>query len=152
MCGIVGFNWSDDKLIRKISEEISYRGPDDSGHFVDEKVSLGFRRLSIQDLSPKGAQPMIRSQYSIVFNGEIYNFKEIRDELSDYDFTTGTDTEVILYAYDKWGLKCLEKFNGMFAFCLYDKKNSSCLWLVIGLEKNHFIILTRMASLHSALS
>ncbi len=125
MCGIIGFNWKDRKLLKKQLDLIKYRGPDDSGHFTDSKISLGHNRLSIIDLSKKGKQPMTYLNYTITFNGEIYNFKEIKEELKkhNYKFKTNSDTEVIIYAYDKWKEKCLNKFNGMFAFCIYDKKN-----------------------------
>lgn len=123
MCGIIGFNWKDRKLIKKTTDRIKYRGPDDSGYFSDDFVSLGHRRLSIIDLSKKAKQPMKRQQYQIIFNGEIYNYKEVKDQLPEYSFTTNSDTEVIIYAYDKWKEKCLDKFNGMFALCIYDNKN-----------------------------
>ena len=123
MCGIIGLNW-EDTSIKKGVEEIKHRGPDDSGTFVKNGISLGSVRLSIQDLSSKGHMPMVseNGNYVITFNGEIYNFKEVKEKLKGYKFKSGTDTEVILNAYDKWGPKCLEKFNGMFAFCIYDKK------------------------------
>lgn len=123
MCGIIGFNWKDRKLIKKAADIIKYRGPDDSGYFSDDFVSLDHRRLSIIDLSRKAKQPMKRLQYQIIFNGEIYNYKEVKDQLKEYSFQTNSDTEVIIYAYDKWKEKCLEKFNGIFAFCIYDNKN-----------------------------
>ena len=123
MCGIIGFNWKDKALIKKATTLIRYRGPDDSGEYIDKNVSLGHARLSIIDLSRKAKQPMNTSNYSIIFNGEIYNYKEIKKELKEYKFETNSDTEVIIYAYDKWKEKCLDKFNGMFALCIYDKKN-----------------------------
>ena len=123
MCGIIGFNWKDRKLIKKAADIIKYRGPDDSGYFSDDFISLGHRRLSIIDLSRKAKQPMKRLQYQIIFNGEIYNYKEVKDQLKEYSFQTNSDTEVIIYAYDKWKEKCLEKFNGMFALCIYDNQN-----------------------------
>lgn len=123
MCGIIGFNWKDRKLIKKAADILKYRGPDDSGYFSDNFISLGHRRLSIIDLSRKAKQPMKRLQYQIIFNGEIYNYKEVKDQLKEYSFQTNSDTEVIIYAYDKWKEKCLEKFNGMFALSIYDNKN-----------------------------
>jgi len=123
MCGIVGLNWKDEKLIKELRDIIAYRGPEDKGHFVDNNVSLGHRRLSIIDLSKKGKQPMqVGKRYSITFNGEIYNYKEIKKELKGKKFQSDSDTEVIVQAYDKWGKDCLKKLNGMFAFCIYDKK------------------------------
>ncbi len=127
MCGIVGINWEDSKLIDKLRDIISYRGPDDKGSFTDKNVSLGHRRLSIIDLSNKGKQPMqALNRYTIIFNGEIYNYKEVKKELelNNYKFKTSSDTEVILLAYDKWGKDCLKRFNGMFAFCIHDKKTN----------------------------
>jgi len=127
MCGIAGFNFKDQRLIEAMAEAMKHRGPDDRGSFLDDKVSLGHTRLSILDLSPKGHQPMIFENLVIVFNGEIYNFQEIRDELQTfgYKFTSGTDTEVILAAYHRWGVKCVEKFNGMWAFCIYDRQKQA---------------------------
>ncbi|HEY5503766.1 MAG TPA: asparagine synthase (glutamine-hydrolyzing), partial [Sedimentisphaerales bacterium] len=123
MCGIAGFNWKDNGTIEAMTEAMRHRGPDDRGTYLDDKVSLGHTRLSILDLSPKGHQPMYFQNLAIVFNGEIYNFQEIRDELQTlgYKFISGTDTEVILAAYHCWGDKCVEKFNGMWAFCIYDR-------------------------------
>jgi asparagine synthase (glutamine-hydrolysing) len=123
VCGIAGFNWKDNGTIEAMTEAMRHRGPDDRGTYLDDKVSLGHTRLAILDLSPKGHQPMYFQNLAIVFNGEIYNFQEIRDELQTlgYKFTSGTDTEVILAAYHRWGDKCVEKFNGMWAFCIYDR-------------------------------
>ena len=121
MCGIVGMSWKDEKRIRRMSSLIAHRGPDDSGIFSDDAVTLGHRRLSIIDVSERGHQPMIdENGYAIVFNGEIYNYQEIKDELTDYHFRTGSDTEVVLAAYQAWGASCVERFNGMWALCLYD--------------------------------
>lgn len=121
MCGIVGFDWNDDALLSKQLDLIKYRGPDQQDVFVDDCVSLAHARLSILDLSERGRQPMQKLDYVITFNGEIYNFREIREELSEYEFFSDSDTEVVVCAYDKWGPDCLRKFNGMFAFCIYDK-------------------------------
>lgn len=123
MCGIAGFNWKDPSAIEAMADAMKHRGPDDRGTYLDEKVSLGHTRLSILDLSPKGHQPMQFGNLVIVFNGEIYNFQEIRKELKSlgYKFDSGTDTEVILCSYHRWGSRCVERFNGMWAFCIYDK-------------------------------
>jgi asparagine synthase (glutamine-hydrolysing) len=123
MCGIAGFNFKDPAVIEAMADAMQHRGPDDRGTYLDENVSLGHTRLSILDLSLKGHQPMFFANLAIVYNGEIYNFQEIRTELESLGckFTTGTDTEVILAAYHKWGQSCVEKFNGMWAFCIYDK-------------------------------
>ena len=126
MCGIAGFNWCDKDIIRKMAEAIRHRGPDDEGFYVDNNVSLGHRRLSIIDTSTKGHQPMCFEHLAVVYNGEIYNFLEIKEQLKarGYHFTSGTDTEVLLYSYHLWGPACVEKFNGMWAFCIYDKKKN----------------------------
>ncbi|MBD3313500.1 asparagine synthase (glutamine-hydrolyzing) [Candidatus Woesearchaeota archaeon] len=132
MCGIVGFNWDDKSLARRMSSVISYRGPDDSGIFTDRNVSLAHQRLSILDLSKKGHQPMANEDGSIqiVYNGEIYNFQTVKAELEEkgHRFVSDTDTEVIVHAYEEYGLDCLKMFNGMFAFCIYDS-NKKILFL-----------------------
>jgi asparagine synthase (glutamine-hydrolysing) len=127
MCGIVGFIncGSKHELIEGV-KALKHRGPDsdDAQWFDANKSGLGHARLSIIDLSPSGSQPMIdkNSGNWIVFNGEIYNYKDIRAELekSGYQFSSGSDTEVVLYAFHKWKEECLNKFNGMFTFCIYN--------------------------------
>jgi len=130
MCGICGIIRFDNKpaqepLIRGMMVKMKHRGPDDEGIFIEENISFGFVRLSIIDLSPAGHQPMISSdnRFVIVFNGEIFNYIELRDELITigYKFKTETDTEVLLNAYIEWGKECLNKFNGMWAFVIYDR-------------------------------
>lgn len=137
MCGIVGFidkNKNIDTLNNMLKIQ-SYRGPDDSGVYFDEKsgVHFGHNRLSIQDLSSHGHQPFISDcgNYVIVFNGEVYNFKIIKTELQNlgYNFISNSDTEVILYSYKQWGIDCIHKFIGMFAFSVLDKLNNK-LFLV----------------------
>lgn len=125
MCGIAGFNWIDQTLVAQMTACLTHRGPDASGLFCEDGVSLGHRRLSILDLSEKGAQPMQFGHLAIVYNGEIYNFQEVREELKSlgHQFHSNCDTEVILHAYDAWDADCVNKFNGMWAFCIYDKKN-----------------------------
>ena len=106
-------------------QKIRHRGPDDHGLFVENNVGLGFQRLAILDLSPAGHQPMLSNDgnYVIVFNGEIFNYVELKAELRNaYDFKSGTDTEVILAAYQVWGEACLDKFNGMFAFAILNRR------------------------------
>lgn len=129
MCGIVGFidkNKNIDTLNDMLNIQ-SYRGPDDSGVYFDEKrgVHFGHNRLSIQDLTSHGHQPFVSDcgNYIIVFNGEVYNFKNIKIELEKlgYEFISNSDTEVILYSYKEWGIKCIDKFIGMFAFAILDK-------------------------------
>ena len=123
MCGITGFNWSDMRLIKNMTN----RGPDDSGHYVDDYISIGHRRLSILDLSCAGHQPMFdkNKEIVIVYNGEIYNYIEIKQELKKkgYTFKSKTDTEMILNAYKEWGPECIKRFIGMFAFVIYEIKN-----------------------------
>lgn len=123
MCGITGFNWSDEHLVDKMTESIRHRGPDDMGCLVDENISLGHCRLSVIDISQKGHQPMSFEHLVISYNGEVYNFKELREQLvsKGYSFNSETDTEVVLKSYHCWGSKCVDKFNGMWAFCIYDK-------------------------------
>ena len=114
MCGITGFNWSDMRLIKNMTNTMSNRGPDDSGHYVDDYISIGHRRLSILDLSCAGHQPMFdkNKEIVIVYNGEIYNYIEIKQELKKkgYTFKSKTDTEMILNAYKEWGPLCIKRF------------------------------------------
>jgi asparagine synthase (glutamine-hydrolysing) len=134
MCGFVGIVKLDGKPVietelRTMMNKIKHRGPNDSGIFVDDNLGLGFLRLSILDLSPRGHQPMVTSdnRYVIVHNGEVYNYIELRKELIDlgYQFYSDTDTEVIINSYLAWGEECLHKFNGMWSFCIYDKVKKS---------------------------
>ncbi len=126
MCGIVGCDFPDKVLVGKMMKLMAHRGPDQKGSFVDDSVSLGHQRLSIIDLSEKGRQPMSNEDGSswIVFNGEIYNYKEIKQKLEKkgHRFVSKTDTEVIIHAYDEYGQDCVSHFNGDFAFCIYDSK------------------------------
>lgn len=131
MCGICGiFNFSknpgppvDGKLIERMCDRIAHRGPDDEGVFVKGPIGMGNRRLSIIDLS-KGHQPIFNEDGTvvIVYNGEIYNFQEIKEGLikKGHIFTTHTDTEVIVHAYEEYGTDCVQHFNGMFAFAIWD--------------------------------
>ena len=131
MCGIVGIrdykNKIDEGLLKKMRDTMIYRGPDDAGLFLNSDLSVGFghRRLSIIDLSQGGHQPMKDGNLIIIFNGEIYNFKEIKEELKlkNYNFSTHSDTEVILKAYREWGIKAVDKFRGIFAFAIWDEKS-----------------------------
>ncbi|MEK6900782.1 MAG: asparagine synthase (glutamine-hydrolyzing), partial [Nanoarchaeota archaeon] len=130
MCGIVGFSgFEDTKLLQEMTSLLSHRGPDQSGSYTDEFVSLGHRRLSIIDLSEDGKQPMSNEDDTIwiVFNGEIYNYKELRVKLEErkHTFKSKTDTEVIIHAYEEYGEKCVELFNGDFAFAIYDVNKKS---------------------------
>src|SRR3989338_2269220 len=126
MCGICGFNFEDPKLAKVMNDSISHRGPDSDGVYTDKGISLGNRRLKIIDLSANGRMPManIEENLIITFNGEIYNFQKIRDQLKKkrHKFNSHSDTEVILYAYQEYGSKCLGLFNGDFAFAIWDSR------------------------------
>lgn len=132
MCGICGqFNLNntpvDQRLIKKMTRTLIHRGPDGEGFYFDRNIGLGHRRLSIIDLE-KGRQPMTNEDDSIwiVFNGEIYNYIELKEELKTkgHQFTTKSDTEVIVHLYEELGEKCVEQLTGMFAFCIWDKKKN----------------------------
>ncbi|MFH1610663.1 MAG: asparagine synthase (glutamine-hydrolyzing) [Patescibacteria group bacterium] len=125
MCGISGFNFQDTNLIEAMNKKVHHRGPDDNGLYVEQGISLGHTRLSIIDLSEKGRQPIFNEDKSlvIVFNGEIYNYQELKKELSSrHKFYTQTDTEVLLHLYEELGPECLQKLNGIFAFAIWDKR------------------------------
>lgn len=130
MCGIAGFLRScvpcaDESILRSMGDAIRHRGPDASGTYLDDSVAFVHRRLSIIDLSAQGNQPMVSGcgRYVIVFNGEIYNFIELRRTLEETGiiFRTKTDTEVLLEIFAAEGIACLNKLNGMFAFAIWDK-------------------------------
>lgn len=123
MCGINGFNFEDKRIIQRMVNTTSHRGPDGSSVIAEEGISLGHNRLAIIDLDTRSAQPMENGDGTliIVFNGEIYNYRELKAELSDYPFRTESDTEVILAAYQTWGRTAVEKFNGIFAFAIWDR-------------------------------
>lgn len=132
MCGIVGFNWNDRFLLRTMMDTIQHRGPDESGSFVDSAVSLGHQRLKIIDLE-SGRQPIHNENETVivVFNGEIYNHHVLRADLEGkgHTFYTNSDTEVIVHAYEEYGIECVCRFKGMFAFALYDAAKK-CIHLV----------------------
>ncbi len=128
MCGIVGVwdfkNKVDKKRLNQMRDSLEHRGPDDKGTYVDGSIGLAQRRLSIIDLSKAGRQPMSNEDGNIwiTYNGEIYNFKEIKEDLEKkgHKFESDTDTEVIIHAYEEYGEKCVSMFNGMFAFAIWD--------------------------------
>ena len=131
MCGIAGQycyqgGRPDRRLLADMSERLAHRGPDGEGTHINRSTGLVHRRLAIIDLSPDGLQPMTNEDSSLwlVFNGEIYNFVELREELAKkgHTFYSKSDTEVILHAYEEWGHDCLARFNGMWAFALWDEK------------------------------
>lgn len=125
MCGIVGFNWEDKGLARRMTNAIVHRGPDDSAIFIDKGLSLGMRRLSIIDLT-KGIYPLTNENKDVflVFNGEIYNFQKLRKMLEEkgHSFKTDCDGEVIIHGYEEYKENFLKLLNGMFALCIYDSK------------------------------
>ena len=143
MCGIAGF-WRDnddqstdwlEKTVSTMANTLVHRGPDDSGTWVDRAVGVAFghRRLSIIDVSKAGHQPMISAdgRFIITYNGEIYNFQKLRQQLEKkgHRFRGHSDTEVMLASFVHWGVEsCVKKFNGMFAFALWDRQNRQ-LWL-----------------------
>ncbi len=138
MCGIAGIlNLNgqpvSEKILYKMTNAISHRGPDGEGYYIDRFLGMGHRRLAIIDPSPAGHQPMISANKKFVlsYNGEIYNFKELKKELSKvgHQFYSKTDSEVVLNSWAQWGESCVHRFNGMFAFCLWDKEKST-LFLV----------------------
>ncbi len=124
MCAINGCTGRDETLVKKMDAVTVHRGPDGSRIYADDEVTLGFNRLAIIDLSEKAMQPMHDEpdRYVIAFNGEIYNYRELKSELSEYPFTTQSDTEVILAAYSRWGMAAFSRLNGMFGLALWDKK------------------------------
>lgn len=132
MCGIAGFidERSDLQDLQQMTRRLSNRGPDDEGYFFQSPVGLGHRRLSIIDLTEGGHQPMHFENLVIVFNGEIYNYKEVRKELETlgYNFLSSSDTEVVLKAFHRWKEKAVERFIGMFAFAIFDKQGQE-MWL-----------------------
>lgn len=135
MCGISGFidftNTSSFEDLKQMTDSLVHRGPDGSGYEIinnpDSKIGLGHRRLSIIDLSETGKQPMKYEHWWITFNGEIYNYQEIKKELEllGHQFVGHSDTEVILHAFAQWGVSCIDHFIGMFAFVLYDTQHQT---------------------------
>ena len=132
MCGIAGIlHYNNQPVahshIKAMTDILYHRGPDGEGHYIDRFLGLGHRRLAIIDLSPAGHQPMQTADghFVMTYNGELYNYKEIRSELqaNGYNFHTNTDSEVVLKSYAYWGEKCIDKFNGMFALAIWDKRD-----------------------------
>ena len=128
MCGIVGFaskkaDYDKQAVLKEMMDRIAHRGPDGEGSYLDDGVALGHRRLSIIDLQG-GAQPMYNEDGSmvVIFNGEIYNFQELKAQLEEkgHVFATRSDTEVLLHGYEEWGKSLLQRLRGMFNFALWD--------------------------------
>jgi asparagine synthase (glutamine-hydrolysing) len=126
ICGVLNFDGREvgSALLKKMTDSIAHRGPDGEGWYQSKGLGFGHRRLAIVDLSPLGHQPMVSqdTRYALTYNGEIYNFREIRSELisKGYSFLSQTDSEVVLHAWAEWGQACVLKFNGMFAFAIWD--------------------------------
>ncbi|MBD0293582.1 MAG: asparagine synthetase B, partial [Flavisolibacter sp.] len=137
MCGITGFvdftKKGDEFTLRRMSTCLEHRGPDGEGTYLSRirnaSIALGHRRLSIIDLSAAANQPMHFDGLHIIFNGEIYNYEEIRNRLIGigHAFSTHSDTEVILHAWQEWGEKCIEQWRGMFAIALYDENKQELI-------------------------
>ena len=130
MCGVVGYLNLDDapaavRIVERMTRAVAHRGPDGSGTWVDGPLALGHRRLAIIDLTPAGAQPMLSAdgRFVISYNGEVYNFRELRAELQarGHSFRSSSDTEVIVEAFAQWGVAAVERFNGMFALAVWDR-------------------------------
>jgi len=171
MCGISGIvNFNNDKVasfaIDKLTDSLSHRGPDGRGVWFnkDKNLALGHRRLSILDLTEAGHQPMVSERENLVIaqNGEIYNFIELRLELINlgYNFVSDTDTEVVLKAYNCWGLKMLNKFNGMWAIAIYDKNKDELILsrdrfgikpLYYYYDKDEFVFASEVQAIHKHL-
>jgi len=167
MCGIAGFidfnKNSSKNTLEKMTDVLHHRGPNDSGYSFNTNnyasIGLGHRRLSVLDLSTHGHQPMCHDNLEIVYNGEVYNFKEIKEELKQYNYTfeSDSDTEVILKAYHKWGIKAVDKFNGMFAISIYNKQTDNLILirdragvkpLYWYWKDNHFLFSSELKSFH----
>lgn len=134
MCGIAGIidfdktrQSAQEAALRRMTSCISHRGPNATGLFIEKNIALGHRRLSIIDLSSSANQPLedVSGRYVLIFNGEIYNYRSVKAMLPNYPFRTDSDSEVILAAYAQWGPDCLQHFNGMFAFVIWDKKEQT---------------------------
>ena len=131
MCGIAGLIHLSGEpvsalILKRMTDAIAHRGPDGEGQWIEGNVGIGHRRLAIIDLTAAGQQPMMSNdqRYILTYNGEIYNYRELRIELEalGYQFRSNTDSEVVLYAMMHWGVEALRRFNGMFALALWDRK------------------------------
>ena len=142
MCGFTGIlNLKGDlispRFLKKMTHELSHRGPDGEGYWIDGQMGMGHRRLAVIDLSEAGKQPMYTSdsRFVLAYNGEIYNYLEYKKKLEGYgiEFKSKTDTEVILYSLAKWGPSILNEFNGMFSLALWDRQKKNYYLLGIGM-------------------
>ncbi len=168
MCGVVGLIGLDrasvcPETLDRMTAALTHRGPDEAGRFIAGSVGLGFRRLSILDLSPAGRQPMATDdgQVVIVFNGEIYNYVELRSELQSlgHRFRSTGDTEVLLRAYSQWGANCIERLNGMWAFLVLDLRRGVVFGsrdrfgikpLLMHRAKNHILIASEIKAIKAS--
>lgn len=144
MCGIAGYYKAqiDETICKNVMAKLKHRGPDDDGMWTSGDVGLIHTRLSILDLSKLGSQPYRYKHLTLTFNGELYNFREVRQELIDagYAFESNSDTEVLIKAFDRWGIMCVDRFIGMFAFGIYDEITDA-LWLArdrVGVKPLYF--------------
>jgi len=157
MCGICGkIDWKakpSRNVVGRMCSLLAHRGPDAEGVWAEGAVVLGHRRLAIIDTSSAGTQPLHdhTGRFVIAFNGEIYNYRDIRNVLEKLgaSFTTGTDTEVIIEAFRQWGVVCLDHFVGMFAFALWDRERRTLFLARDRLGKNHSISLNALGALFS---
>lgn len=129
MCGFTGFISNEKKkktTIKKMSDRIAHRGPDGEGFYTDDMIALGHRRLSIIDIA-NGSQPMYNEDKNliVVFNGEIYNYQDLKKELTNHEFQTNCDTEILVHGYEEWGTDLPKKLRGMFSFAIWDKVNKT---------------------------
>ena len=132
MCGIAGFSGIEDKnLINKMTKILNHRGPDNTGFYFGDNITLGHTRLNIIDLSKNANQPMFNEDRTIVliYNGEIYNYKELREDLKKkgHIFKSESDTEVVVHAFEEYGVDAFSLFDGMFAFALWNKLNNELI-------------------------
>ena len=161
MCGIAGFYNKNDlpqkkQILNIMNQKLSHRGPDGEGFYITDNVAFSHKRLSIIDLNSRSNQPFCdpTNEYVITFNGEIYNYIELKKTLIEngFKFITTSDTEVLLYSYIKWGTKLLQKIKGMFAFAIYDKKHKKIFCARDHFGQNLFFIIIKMIILFSPLN
>ncbi|MDT7831929.1 asparagine synthase (glutamine-hydrolyzing) [Flavobacteriaceae bacterium S356] len=161
MCGIAGIlgEKASRASLEAMLDKQMHRGPDDTGIYIDDKIALGHNRLSIIDLSPEANQPFhdVTKRYYVIFNGEIYNYLELRKDL-EYPFSTSSDTEVLLAAYIKWGSECLHKLNGMFSFAIWDSEHKKLFAardrfgvkpFYYHQDRNNFVFASEIKTLHA---
>ena len=153
MCGIAGAIGPNINIsttnIEKLNQVIKHRGPDFQNYLINKNFFFYHARLSIIDLRNISNQPMFSSDKKllIIFNGEIYNYIELKNKIKNYEFKTNSDTEVILAAYKKWGKNCLNKLSGAFSFLIYDIKKKRLFLLEIDLDKSPFFLTSQAVNL-----